>query len=76
MRKWVTEYDVVDQNTVMVFAGEDIAAPSFELAQKLCDDQNKGLRVIGELLAEVPCKKGSYEPDMAGKVDYDQINMN
>jgi len=32
--------------------------------------------VVGELVAEVPCKEGTYEPDFPNMSDYETIRNN
>lgn len=79
MKIWITELIAIDPLTgeLKKWGGDDIKAPTHELAQEWCQLNGKGyLKVIGELVAEIPCKKGTYEPDFDNMVDYDYISSN
>ncbi len=78
MRKWVTEIQAIDPHTgqLKTWMGDYVEAPTWELAQQWCD-QNKGyLKVTGELIAEIPCQKGSCEPDFNSMIDYQSSQLN
>jgi hypothetical protein len=78
MKKWVTEFRAIDQKDgyLKTWEGDIVEAPTSQLAQEWCY-QNKGhLKVIGELIAEIPCKNGTYEPDLNKMVDYENIRHN
>lgn len=54
------------------YGGPNIQAPTRELAFEWC--QNNGLgycHIEGELVAEIPCKSESYEPDWTKMIDYE-----
>jgi len=56
------------------YGGPNIPALSKSLAHDFC--QNSGIgygycHVTDEIIMEIPCKKGSFEPDFANAVDYD-----
>lgn len=78
MKKWVTEFRAKDARTgeMKTWSGENVEAPSFYLAQKWCYDNRGYLIVIGELIAEIPCKADSLEPDFDNMIDYDKQNLN
>lgn len=59
------------------FCGPNISAPSKELAHEYC--QNNGLgycHVTDEIIMEIPCKKGTYEPDWDNAIDYEKPQKN
>lgn len=78
MKQWVTEIRAIKTATgeMKTFAGENVYAPTAELAQQWCDENRGYLKVIGELVAEIPCKAGTYKPDWENQIDYEKINSN
>ncbi len=77
MKQYLTEIKAIDpvDGEIKTFAGPNVPGITFADAEVYC--QNNGLgycKVIGELVAEIPCKPGSYEPDWDGQVDYDNQN--
>ena len=78
MKVWLTEIIAKSAKTgeLKIWAGENVEAPTFELAQEWCDTYKGYLKVIGELVMEIPCKEGSYEPDWDNAIDYDNIKNN
>ena len=74
-----TQMQVVNQKTkeLVWIDGIRIEAPTWELAQEIIDNENYHYLVItGQLVKEIPCKKGSFEPDWKNAVDYDKLNQN
>jgi len=62
---------------ISTFCGPHIPAISIEDAQDYCDNNGLGYCVvIGELVAEIPCKKDSNDADMKIIRDYQNINLN
>ena len=48
-----------------------------ETAQEYCELNGLGYcKVVGELIAEIPCKEGTYEPDFNNMIDYENIGNN
>jgi hypothetical protein len=78
MKIWVTEIRAKDARTgeMKTWCGDNVEAPTLELAQEWCDNNKGYLKVIGELVAEIPCKPGTYEADFSKQVDYDNIQNN
>ena len=78
MKKWCTEIKALDATSgeMKTWFGDEIEAPSYELAQEWCNNNKAYLKVIGELIAEIPCKKGNYEADFNKMVDYEKIQNN
>ncbi|WP_312306218.1 hypothetical protein [Chryseobacterium sp.] len=76
---YCTQMQVVNQETkeLVWVDGMRIEAPTWELAQEILDKDNYHyLKITGKLVAEIPCKKGSFEPDWKNAVDYDKLNQN
>jgi hypothetical protein len=78
MKLWCTEFIAKDARTgeLKKWCGEHVQAPTEELAQQWCYENRGYLTVIGELIAEIPCKEGTYEPDWDKMVDYEDIQNN
>jgi len=78
MKRWVTEFMALDARTkeMKKWCGENVEAPTWELAQQWCYENRGHLIVVGELIAEIPCKEGTYEPDWNKMIDYEDIQMN
>lgn len=77
MKVWLTEFTAPDARTgeIKNWAGDEVSAPSFELAQQWCYENKGWLKVVGELVAEIPCKNG-YEPDFDNMIDYENVQNN
>lgn len=74
-----TKMEVVNQETkeLVWIDGFRIEAPTRELAQEIIDNENYHYLIItGQLVKEIPCKKGSFEPDWNNAIDYDKLNQN
>jgi hypothetical protein len=78
MKIWVTEFKAPDARTgeIKTWCGENVKAPTHELAQQWCYENRGYLMVVGELISEIPCKPGTYEPDFENEIDYENINNN
>lgn len=78
MKTWVTEIMALEAKTgeMKKWCGDEVQAPTYELAQQWCDNNKGYLKVIGELVTEIPCKEGTYEPDFENMVDYENIQNN
>ena len=79
MKIWITEIKAICpiDSEIKTFIGPSIIAPSRQLANEYC--QNNGLgycKIIGQLIAEIPCKKDTYYPDFNNMIDYDNIQSN
>lgn len=59
------------------YSGPNVPGISFKDAQDYCENNGLGYcKVEGLLVAEIPCKKGTYEPDFDKTVDYDKQRLN
>ena len=78
MKIWTSELKAFDANTgeMKTWVGDHIKAPTWELAQQWCDNNKGYLKVVGELIAEIPCKHGTIEPDWDKMTDYENIQNN
>lgn len=78
MRLFCTEIRAqrASDGEMRTYAGPNIPAPTEELAQQWCDENQGYLKVIGELIAEIPCDPGTYKPDFSNMVDYEKISGN
>ena len=78
MKQWCTEFKAIDAKTseLRTWGGERVFAPTWELAQEWCYNNRGYLTVIGEFVAEIPCKKDSYEPDWNKIYDYENQSKN
>jgi hypothetical protein len=67
MKKWITEIRALDpiSGEMKTYGGDNVEAPTFQMAQNWCNENKGYLKVIGELIAEIPCKKGTYEADFS-----------
>jgi hypothetical protein len=59
------------------YCGPNIPAISWKEADYYCQHNGLGYcKVDGELIAEIPCKDGTYEPDFGKTINYDNIQNN
>lgn len=74
-----TEMKVWDRvfNQFVTIEGQRIEAPTWQLAEEiLIKEDLRWLKITGELIAEIPCKKDSFEPDWKHGIDYKKIQQN
>lgn len=78
MKIWITEIKALDpaSGEMKTWGGDNVEAPTFEMAQNWCNENKGYLKVIGELIAEIPCKAGTYEADFSKIIDYDNKQNN
>lgn len=79
MTLYVTEIKALSPSSgeMRNYCGPNVPGISMETAQEYCEMNGLGYcKVIGELVAEIPCKEGSYEPDFDKMVDYENIKSN
>lgn len=76
MKIWITEIKAIDPQSgeLKTWGGDNVIALSHEDAQQWCNDNKGYLKVIGELIAEIPCKDGSLEPDFKNMTEYDNLS--
>lgn len=72
MKVWDNVY-----NQFVKLDGPRIDAPNWELAeQQIKSRELRWLKITGELISEIPCKKDSFEPDWNNQIDYQKIQQN
>jgi hypothetical protein len=79
MRMWVTEIKAIDpiDGIIKSWAGPNVPGMDHVDAVKYCQTNDLGYcNVLGELIAEIPCKGKTYEPDFEKMVDYENIQNN
>lgn len=77
MKLWGTSIFAIHNITgeLKEFCGENVKAPTKELAIEWCRIHAGHLHVTDQIVAEIPCKNG-YEPDWSNMIDYEQIQNN
>lgn len=79
MDLYATILKAIDPKTgeLASYMGPNVPGISFEDAQHYCDTNGLGYcQVYGLLVAEIPCKKGTNEPDWDNRIDYDSPRLN
>lgn len=80
MKLWVTEIRAIKPGTeddLRRYGGPNVPGISAKDAQDYCERNGLGYcEVLGELVAEIPCKDGTYEPDWSRMIDYEKTNLN
>lgn len=82
MKTWCTEIKAIDpiDGQLKSYAGPNVNAPTWSLADDYCQTHGLGYcKVSGQLIAEIPCKPGTYEADFSKQIDYDEedfVSMN
>lgn len=76
---YVTEIKAIKPSTgeLINYCGPEVPGISFQDAQDYCERNGLGYcKVIGLLVAEIPCKEGTYEPDFNNMIDYENTKLN
>ena len=81
MKTWTTEIMAIDavnpERGIVLYGGPNIKALTKSMAQEYCNNNGLGYcKVSDQLMSEIPCKPGTYEPDMDNQVDYDTHDDN
>lgn len=79
MKTWVTLIKALDPVTGLMktWSGPNVPGINHDDATRYCQQNELGYcQVIGELVAEIPCKKGTHEPDWENQIDYEIIKNN
>lgn len=76
MKWFLTEIKALHPITgeMKTWAGPNVQGISETQAQQWCIENLGYCKVVGELIAEIPCKEGTYEPDFKNMVDYEKIS--
>lgn len=79
MKLWDTQMQVLNQETKELHWVEGMRVRPFtrEKAQSILDKYDYHYLVLGdEIVAEIPCKPGTYDPDWNKIIDYEVIRDN
>jgi hypothetical protein len=79
MIRWRTTLKAIDpyDSEMKTWEGPFIEAPTKKLAREYCDNNGLGyLTIEGQLVAEIPCREGTWEPDWGRRIDYDKEELN
>jgi len=76
IRLWCTEFMAirVSDGELIKYSGPNVPGVNWVDAQNWCHENAGHLVVIGELVEEVPCFEGTYIPDFANAVNYQNLN--
>jgi hypothetical protein len=81
MRTWMTEFEAICAKTgeLKTYGGPNLVRLTWEAAQEWCNENAGHLVVVGQLLMDIPAKRGedgAYYPDWDNAVDYDTECLN
>ncbi len=79
MDLYVTSIMAVDprDGELKKWCGPEVPGISESDAQRYCENNGLGYcKVDGILVAEIPCKEGTYEPDFTKMIDYENPKLN
>jgi len=79
MKLWDTKMQVLNQKTKELHWVESmrVKAPTREAAQALLDKYDfHYIILLDEIICEIPCKKGTLEPNWCKMIDYEIIENN
>lgn len=76
IRPFVTEFQAIDpkDGTLKKWCGQEVWAESIEEAQNWCNENAGHLLVLGELISEIPCKEGTFDPDFSKEINYSMLH--
>ena len=72
---WVTEVKAKSpiDASMRSYGGPNVPGNTLEDAQEYCEKNGLGYCwVVGQLIAEIPCKEGTFEPDWDSQINYDE----
>ena len=78
-RWWGTEIQALDPKTkeLKTYGGPNVPGFMRVAAEQYCQRNGLGYcKVLDELVAEIPCKEGSFTPDFGGTIDYEAPGLN
>lgn len=75
--KFCTTIQAIDpiDRELKTWGGPNIEAISFGMAELYCQQNGLGYcKITGQLISEIPCKDGTYDPDFTKQINYDESN--
>lgn len=78
MKLFVTEIRAIDpvSGELKTYCGPNVPGIDWADAERYCRENLGMCKVIGVLVAEIPCIDGTYEPDWGNMIDYENNSMN
>lgn len=78
MTTYATEFRAICAKTgeLRTWCGPPVEGFTAKMAQEWCYENAGHLVVVGELVAEIPCKKGTYAPDWEKIVEFNKGKYN
>ena len=79
LRTFTTTVRAIDpaDGELKTWGGDRVQAISWAEAQHILNTTERGyMKVDGELVAEIPCKPGTFKPDWDGSIDYQTPRLN
>jgi len=79
MNQYVTSITAVDpkDGQLKEWGGPNVPGITQADAERYCQQNGLGYcRIDGILVAEIPCREGTYEPDWNKMVDFENTNLN
>lgn len=73
---WCTEVKAKSpkDGSMKTYGGPDVPGDTLEEAQEYCESNGLGYCwVIGQLIADIPCIEGTYDPDWENATYYKEI---
>lgn len=79
MKYWVTEIKAKSpiDGSMRAYGGPDVPGETIEEAQDYCENNGLGYCwVLGQLIMDIPCKEGTFEPDWDNATNFDEDEEN
>ena len=79
MKLWQTAIDAIDpaDGLLKTWVGPHVPGITKAVAEWYCQQNGLGyLRIVGELVKEIPCIKGSDRPDWGKAIDFENERNN
>lgn len=79
LRTFTTTVRAIDptDGELKTWGGDRVQAISWQHAQHILNTTERGyMKVDGELVAEIPCHQGTFDPDWDGMIDYQTPRLN
>lgn len=75
---FLTQFRAIDPKDghLKTWAGPNVAALTNGLAIQWCNENAGYVKVVGELVAEIPCKPGTLEADFSKQINYIDVRLN